>query len=158
MLSRLRASHWRSLPIWRIQALKIKHTGAKGQISVALILMLTVILGAIGLGADAALLYFNWVILQKGVDAAALAGAGYLQGNSESAPDAISVAVTYAENNAIKNSELIADGSGNKAYVPGPNYTTITVTAERTVPYAFFKLIGLSNGKVAATATAQMPL
>ena len=39
-----------------------------------------------------------------------------------------------------------------------PNYTTITVTAERTVPYAFFKLIGLSNGKVAATATAQMPL
>ena len=138
--------------------MKIKHTGAKGQISVALILMLTVILGAIGLGADAALLYFNWVILQKGVDAAALAGAGYLQGNSESAPNAISIAVTYAQNNNIKSSELIADGSGNKAYVPAPNYTTITVTAERTVPYAFFKLIGLSNGKVAATATAQMPL
>ena len=138
--------------------MKIKHTSAKGQISVALILMLTVILGAIGLGADAALLYFNWVILQKGVDAAALAGAGYLQGNSESAPNAISIAVTYAQNNNIKSSELIADGSGNKAYVPAPNYTTITVTAERTVPYAFFKLIGLSNGKVAATATAQMPL
>jgi hypothetical protein len=138
--------------------LKIKHTSGKGQISVALILMLTVILGAIGLGADAALLYFNWVILQKGVDAAALAGAGYLQGNSESAPNAISIAVTYAQNNNIKSSELIADGSGNKAYVPAPNYTTITVTAERTVPYAFFKLIGLSSGKVAATATAQMPL
>ncbi|MGA7762776.1 MAG: hypothetical protein WCA59_13600 [Candidatus Binataceae bacterium] len=138
--------------------MKIKHTSAKGQISVALILMLTVILGAIGLGADAALLYFNWVILQKGVDAAALAGAGYLQGNSESAPNAISIAVTYAQNNNINSSELIADGSGNKAYVPAPNYTTITVTAERTVPYAFFKLIGLSNGKVAATATAQMPL
>ena len=100
--------------------MKIKHTSAKGQISVALILMLTVILGAIGLGADAALLYFNWVILQKGVDAAALAGAGYLQGNSESAPNAISIAVTYAQNNNIKSSELIADGSGNKAYVPRP--------------------------------------
>ena len=56
--------------------LKIKTTGSKGQISVALILVMTVILGAIGLGADMALLYFNWVILQKGVDAAALAGAG----------------------------------------------------------------------------------
>ena len=120
--------------------------------------MLTVILGAVGLGADAALLYFNWVVLQKGVAAAALAGAGYLEGNSESAPNAISIAVTYAQNNSIKNSELIADGSGNKAYVPSPNYSTITVTAERTVPYAFFKLIGLSSGKVAATATAQMPL
>ena len=87
----------------------------------------------------------NWVILQKGVDAAALAGAGYLQGNSESAPSAINVAVTYAENNGIRNSELTADGSGDKAYVPSP-YTTVTVTAKRTVPYAFFKLIGLSNG------------
>jgi uncharacterized membrane protein len=101
--------------------LKIKHTSAKGQISVALILVMTVVLGAVGLGADAAVLYFNWVILQKGVDAAALAGAGYLQSNSESVASAINVAVTYAQNNGIKNSELIADGSGNKAYVPGPN-------------------------------------
>jgi Flp pilus assembly protein TadG len=138
--------------------LKIKRVGGKGQISVALILVMTVVLGAVGLGADAAVLYMNWVILQKGVDAAALAGAGYLQSNSQSAPTAINVAVTYAQNNGIKNSELIADGSGNKAYVPGPNYTTITVTAKRTVPYAFFKLIGLSNGTVAASATAQMPL
>ena len=137
--------------------MKIKSTGGKGQISVALILVITVILGAVGLGADAALLYFNWVILQKGVDAAALAGASYLGSDSQSAPQAINVAVTYAQNNGIQNSELIADGSGNKAYVPGPNYSTITVTAKRTVPYAFFKLIGLSSGTVAATATAQMP-
>jgi Flp pilus assembly protein TadG len=143
---------------WGIKTLKIKYCSRRGQISVALILVMTVVLGAIGLGADAAVLYLNWVILQKGVDAAALAGAGYLEGNSTSAPNAVSVAVTYAQNNGIKNSELIADGSGNKAYVPGPNYTTITVTAKRTVPYAFFKLIGLSNGTVAASATAQMPL
>jgi len=137
--------------------LKIKRTGGKGQISVALILVITVILGAVGLGADAALLYFNWVILQKGVDAAALAGAGYLQSDSSVVPQAISAAKAYAENNGIKDSELIADGAGNLAYVPSP-YTTITVTAKRTVPYAFFKLIGLSSGTVAATATAQMPL
>ena len=135
--------------------MKIKRS--RGQISVALLLVLTVILGAVGLGADAAVLYFNWVILQKGVDAAALAGAGYLQSDSQAAPQAIDVAVTYAQSNGIKNSELIADGSGNKAYVPGPNYSTITVTAKRTVPYAFLKLIGLTNGTVAASATAQMP-
>jgi hypothetical protein len=143
---------------WGIKTLKIKYCSSRGQISVALILVMTVVLGAIGLGADAAVLYLNWVILQKGVDAAALAGAGYLQGNSESVASAVSVAVTYAENNGIKSSELIADGSGNQAYVPAPNYTTVTVTAKRTVPYAFFKLIGLSNGTVAASATAQMPL
>jgi Flp pilus assembly protein TadG len=138
--------------------LKIKRNGGRGQISVALILVMTVLLGAIGLGADAALLYFNWVILQKGVDAAALAGAGYLQSSDTSATTtAINVAVTYAQNNGIKNSELVADGSGNKAYVPSP-YTSITVTARRTVPYAFFKLIGLSSGTVAASATAQMPM
>jgi len=140
-----------------IEILNTKYRGSRGQIAVGLILVMTVVLGAVGLGADAALLYFNWVILQKGVDAAALAGAGYLEGNSTSAPNAVSVAVTYAEHNGIKSSELTADGGGNQAYVPGPNYTTITVTAKRTVPYAFFKLIGLSNGTVAASATAQMP-
>ena len=78
-------------------------------------------------------------------------------GDSESAAQAVTIAKTYAEKNGIKDAELITDGSGNVAYVPGPNYNTITVTAKRTVPYTFFKLIGFSNGKVAATATAQMP-
>jgi hypothetical protein len=59
-------------------------------------------------------LYLNWVILQKGVDTAALAGAGYLENNSESAPTAINVAVTYAQNHGIKNSELIADGGATR--------------------------------------------
>jgi hypothetical protein len=42
--------------------------------------------------------------------------------------------VTYAQKNGIRNSELQKDASGNGAYVPGPNYSTITVTAKRTVP------------------------
>src|SRR5690348_2854896 len=137
--------------------LKMKSNASNGQISVALILVMTVLLGVMGLGADMALLYFNWVILQKGVDGAALAGAGYLGSDSESVSQAVSVAKTYAEKNGIKDAELTSDGGGNVAYVPGPNYSTITVTARRTVPYAFFKLIGLSNGAVTASATAQMP-
>jgi len=137
--------------------LKIRTIGKRGQISVALILVMTVILGAIGLGADMAVLYFNWVILQKGVDGAALAGASYLGSDSQSVSQAVSIAKAYAEKNGIKDAELVQDGSGDYAYVPGPNYNTITVSAKRTVPYAFMKLIGLSTGKVAATATAQMP-
>src|ERR1700719_525675 len=152
MLSRLRTLCG-EVYLSGVKTLKIKTTGSRGQISVALILVITVLLGAMGLGADMALLYFNWVLLQKGVDAAALAGAGYLQSDAQAAPQAISVAVTYAQNNGIKNSELQKDGDGNGAYVPGPNYSTITVTAKRTVPYTFFKLIGLSSGNVAATAT-----
>jgi len=111
-----------------------------------------------GLGADIAVLYLNWVILQKGVDAAALAGAGYLESDSSAAPQAISVAVAYAEKDGIRNSELVTDGSGNQASVPGPNYSTITVSAKRTVPYMFLRLVGLTQGTVTASATAQMPL
>jgi Flp pilus assembly protein TadG len=81
---------------------------------------MTVLLGAMGLGADMAVLYYNWVILQKGVDAAALAGAGYLQSDSQAAPQAISVAVAYAQSNGIKNSELQKDGSGKRCIRPGP--------------------------------------
>ena len=138
--------------------MKFKATGSRGQISVALILVMTVILGAIGLGADMALLYFNWVILQKGVDAAALAGAGYLEGDSQAVDQAVAAAKTYAEKNGIRDAELTTDGGGNVAYIPGPNYDTITVTARRTVPYTFFKLIGLSTGVVTAQGVAQMPL
>src|SRR5438477_1746964 len=86
-----------------VRALMIKATGSRGQISVALILVMTVILGAIGLGADMALLYFNWVILQKGVDAAALAGAGYLEGDSQAVDQAVAAAKTYAEKNGIRD-------------------------------------------------------
>src|ERR1700675_301163 len=157
MLLRLRALFQRSLS-WGSGTLKTKTTGSRGQISVALILVMTVILGAIGLGADMALLYFNWVILQKGVDAAALAGAGYLEGDSQAVDQAVAAAKTYAEKNGIRDAELTTDGGGNVAYIPGPNYDTITVTARRTVPYTFFKLIGLSTGVVTAQGVAQMPL
>jgi Flp pilus assembly protein TadG len=137
--------------------LSIKSVPSRGQAMVLLMVCMTVLLGVMGLGADLSILYFNWVILQKGVDAAALAGAGYLQSNSQSASTAINEAVAFAEKNGIKSSELASDGNGNLAYVPGPSYSTITVTAKRTVPYAFFKLLGLTSGVVTATATAQMP-
>ena len=144
MLTRLRALLGRSR-FSGVQDLKIKPNGGRGQISVALILVMTVILGAIGLGADMALLYFNWVILQKGVDAAALAGAGYLQSSDSSATTtAVNVAITYAREQWHQE-RGIDRGRGRQCGLRPGSLHSITVTARRTVPYAFFKLIGLSN-------------
>ena len=48
--------------------MKTEFIGKKGQIAVTMILVMTVMLGALGLGADMAVLYFNWIILRKGVE------------------------------------------------------------------------------------------
>src|ERR1700737_5357441 len=50
----------------------------KGQIGVVMTFAIATLLGAMALGADVAVMYFNWVQLQKAADAAALAGANYL--------------------------------------------------------------------------------
>jgi hypothetical protein len=42
----------------------------------------------------------------RAVDAAVLAGAGYLQSTSVSEPQAVSVTVSYVEKNRIKKGEL----------------------------------------------------
>jgi uncharacterized membrane protein len=50
----------------------------RGQIAVVTTFAIATLLGAMALGTDVAVMYFNWVQLQKGADAAALAGAFYL--------------------------------------------------------------------------------
>src|SRR5260370_33129989 len=74
------------------------------------------LLGAMALGTDVAVMYFNWMQLQKGADAAALAGAGWLVASDvpsgstpgpvaaggASEPDVASQpACTYAYNNKM---------------------------------------------------------
>src|ERR1700737_167526 len=50
----------------------------KGQMAVVMTFAIATLLGAMALGTDVGVMYFNWVQLQKGADAAALAGAVYL--------------------------------------------------------------------------------
>jgi len=57
----------------------------KGQIAVIMMLWMPFLLGAIGLGADIAVVYYNWVVLQKAADAAALANVDAIDGNSDPA-------------------------------------------------------------------------
>jgi len=117
---------------------------SKGQITVIIAMVMPVLVGAIALGADVAIFYFNWVQLQKAADAGVLAGANYLPDNPTTAT---STANTYAENDGVAAAEI-------QSTTVSPDDLTISMTLQRTVPYYFAKVIGLTNGTVSVTASA----
>ena len=140
----------------------------KGQMAVVMTFAIATLLGAMALGTDVAVMYFNWVQMQKGADAAALAGAFYLVPANVSQypiasvaagcgtqPDAASqAACTYAYNNnmAIDSNNLkIAENVPPKSTQPN-----IQVWVNRpNLPYLFGKVIGLNTYSVSAIATGQ---
>jgi Flp pilus assembly protein TadG len=117
---------------------------SKGQMVVILALALPVLIGAIALGADVSVFYFNWVQLQKAADAAVLAGANYLPDNPTTAK---TTANNYAQNNGAKAAEITST-------TVSPDNLTITMNLQRNVPYYFARVLGLSNGLVKVSATA----
>jgi Putative Flp pilus-assembly TadE/G-like len=116
----------------------------RGQIGTMMALFLPALLGSISLGVDVGMLYYNWALLQKAADAAALAGASYLPYDPV---DAQSQAVAFAEQNGIQPSEIV---STNLA----PDDLSITVQLKRTVPFYFARVLGLVSGPVSASGTA----
>jgi Flp pilus assembly protein TadG len=135
----------------------------------ALTLVLPVLLGAMALGADFSIVYLNWALVQKAADAAALAGASQLTGQTGSASTVRPNAVSYVNGYACLNG--ITDSSNsNGTLCPSPAtksagwadkvvFTTVTDTQvsvgiHRSVPYFFGKMIGLQEASVAAKATA----
>jgi len=118
----------------------------RGQTAVIMTLVMVTLLGAVALGADEAVMYFNWVKLQKAADASALAGAAAALPNDPAT--ASSTATSYAKYNGMTIS-----GDQISATV-APDDKSITVTVQRTVPYAFGTLLGLSSHLVSAQATA----
>jgi hypothetical protein len=119
----------------------------RGQMIVVVAITATALVGAIALGADVAVMYFNWMELQKAADAAAVAGANYLP---EEPDVAVSTANSYATSNGIQPSEIVSTLMTN-------NNTQITIKLQRTVPYYFASVLGMVNGPVAAGATASVP-
>ena len=138
----------------------------KGQMIVLMTFAILALLGVIALCANVGVMYFNHMQLQKGVDAAALAGATYQQPNAgspinvnsdcTSEPDnAQKAACTYAVDNGLAISSGALSMTENVASWPTPN---IQVTATRSnLPYIFGSIIGLTTYKVAALATAADP-
>ena len=115
-----------------------------------MMLVMPVLLGVIGLGADVGVLYYNWVTLQKAADAAALAGASQLTGDPATTTDSavVSTGTQYAQINGITHA------SDTILVSPANDDKSVSVYVSRQVPYYFLQLIGLKSGKVTAKATA----
>ncbi len=139
---------------------------------VVMAVVIGTLVGAIALGTDVGVLYYNWVQLQKAADAAALAGASSLTAVADPtgtvAANAISVAKGYACLNGINdpkntNSTICPNPVQNATYVDqvksttvNPANTQLSIQLARQVPYFFGKVLGLGTGSVAAAATAQV--
>ena len=141
----------------------------KGQMMALFTIVLPVLLGAMALGTDFAIIYLNWSMVQKAADAAALAGASQLTGVKGSAAGLTPAVDNYVNGYACLNG--VSDpnntyttvcsteashpgGVVDKINTPNVTDTTVQVGIKRTVPYSFGKLIGLNTAAVAATATA----
>jgi hypothetical protein len=120
---------------------------SSGQIAVLYAGAIIVLVGAVALGTDVAVMYVNWQQLQKAADAAVLAGGAGL-------PDNI------PGSTAATNSYLTSNGIASPDVITGPTYsngnTQISVTLKRTVPYYFGRVLGLSGSDIQVTATAQV--
>jgi Flp pilus assembly protein TadG len=149
---------------------------SRAQIAAMILIIMPVLLGAMALAADFAVVYVNWVQLQKAADAAALAGAQKLTGQTDSTGTVAANAISYAQGYACLNG--VNDPNNRNAtasticstprtlsggYVDNivfttvnSNNTTISVGIKRQVPYAFGKLIGLNTASVSAVATASI--
>ena len=123
---------------------------SRGQIAVVMMVALPALLGVIGLGADMSVLYYNWVVLQKAADAAALASASQLTGDPATTTNSqvVSVGTRYAKVDGVSRA------SDTIQVTPAGDDKSVSVSVSREVPYYFLQLVGLKSGKVAAKATA----
>jgi len=125
---------------------KYSQRSQRAQIVVVLALTLPVLIGAIAMGADVGVMYFNWQCLQSAADAGAVAGAGYLPSNPSLA---ISTANLYVAKNGIVTGEITST-------TVATDDLSLNIQLKRTVPYSFALLLGLVSGTVSAQATAQI--
>src|SRR5216683_125934 len=149
----------------------------KGQMAVVMTFAMATLLGAMALGTDLAVVYYNWVQLQKGADIAALAGAQYFRqtpppkvtnGNCPNGAlngpntDAENGACAYAITNGAAPSELQINSpatSGPGLSVPAGVQTVQVYLKRTTIPLYFLKVLhpSFSHYGVSAVATAVGP-
>src|ERR1035437_6047009 len=138
-------------------SMKKSFRSSGGQIAVLYAGILFVLVGAIALGTDVAVMYMNWQHAQKVADAAAMAGSNFLTGIAFSGtvdsrctgqPDSASkAACTYAVGNGLAASTLT---------ISEPTSSIVKVVAQQSgLPYYFGKVVGLDTYTVSATAAAQ---
>src|SRR5260370_41349794 len=143
----------------------------RGQMAVVMTFAMATLLGAMALCTDVAVLYYNWVQLQKGADAAALAGAGEYGPQTPPAPTcqwsaasspAQNAACDYALKNSIKKSEIQSINAPALTLPPNshvpPGGQTVQVLVKRAdIPIYFGRVLGLTKPTASAVATAVGP-
>ncbi len=130
---------------WRRRRAEHRKRYSSGQSLVVFSFAVATLIGAMALGADVAVFYYNWVQLQKAADASALAGASYLPSDVVTAE---STAEQYARTNGVIGSDIYSAQPIN-------NDTEMEVTVQRTVPYYFARVLGLTSAPVSVTAIAE---
>ena len=124
----------------------------RGQAIVVAALLMTMLLGIMGIGVDISWLELNLIRMQRAADAAALAGVVYLPGNSAGAFNA-----AYAE--ATKNG--FTNGAGGVTVVPRQdlvNNRMLEVTIQGPVQTYFARLLGTSTIQGTRIARAEFVL
>ena len=124
----------------------------RGQTIVIVGLLLTVLLGFLGLVADVGWLDVSLARAQRAADAAALAGAPYLPGN---VPGAITAAKAEAQKNGF------ADGVGGATVVAAQdnlNPDLLSVTVSAPVRTWFARLFGINSFQATREARAEFIL
>jgi hypothetical protein len=155
----------------------------RAQVLAILVIALPVIIGTMGLAADVGNYFFNYVRLQTAADASVLSGAKYLP---DQPCTAISSANMYASClNGVAAAEVVSTTTSYGTKCPAPVSTPVPVTcaiptppvgctmpapppsaepgcnltmrAQRTVPFYFGRLVGVTHGilNVSATATVE---
>jgi hypothetical protein len=148
----------------------------KGQMAIVMTLAMATLLGVMALGTDVGVMYYQWNQLQKGADAAALAGANYLNGGitpvgtidggcasrypSTPSDDPKRAACTYAVNNGLASdaSSLTINQPGLNLPPGAPTPNLQVIVTRSGIPYTFGRVIGLDTYKVAAFAAAKSTL
>lgn len=115
-----------------------------GQVMVILAVIIPILLGAVALGVDLSIFYYNWAHLQSAADAAVLAGGAYLPSNPDQAQ---ATAIDYANRNGVQNTEIVSTNVEH-------DDKQISIQLSRNVPYYFGRLLGLTQGTIQVAATA----
>jgi Flp pilus assembly protein TadG len=143
----------------RMISFRRKPPGELGQSIALMAIVLPAFLGALGLAMDVGTLYFTKYRLQTAVDSAALAGATCIAYSTSAScgAGASTVATNYASGNGIGSTELtpnpVASPTTDATYCTTWN-CKVTVSATRTVPFHFARLVGVPTGTVDVTGAA----
>jgi hypothetical protein len=122
-----------------------------GQIIVVFALMLTFLIGMVGIGIDVTFAWRNGLQIQRAADAGALAGVVYLPGDLTSAK---AEAVSVAAQNGYNSSNSTLDANNNH----DPHQLDVTITS--SVPTFFIRLFGINSWTITRQARAgyQLPV